>query len=126
MHVQSRHPSQAQPSSAGFTLIEMMVTIAVVAILASMALPSFQTMIERNRVTGLINQFSGAFMHARNEAVTRNKRVVVCRSANPQAAEPTCETSGSDWRSGWIVFVDEDGNSARNTDAAANETLLRV
>lgn len=108
--------------AAGFTLIEMMVTIAVTAILLSLAMPSFQTMIERNRVESVVNAFSNSLLHARSEAATRNKRVVVCNTANTQNSLPTCTTGRAVWRTVWMTFIDENGDSQLN----GNDTLLKI
>lgn len=100
----------------------MMVTIAMAAILLSVALPSFQSMIERNRVASLVNTFSNSLLHARSEAVTRNKRVVVCNTANAHTAQPACTTGTAAWQTGWMTFIDENGDS----QLGAADTLLKV
>ncbi|WP_019568118.1 GspH/FimT family pseudopilin [Thioalkalivibrio sp. ALMg13-2] len=78
----------------GFTLIELMVTIAVFAILASIAVPSFRFIIENNRVTTASNELTTAFNYARSEAVRRGLPVSVC-------------PIGSDWDDGWQVVRSE-------------------
>lgn len=105
----------------GFSLIELMVAIAIVAILASLAAPSFNTFLERNRISSIISQFTGALVYARNEAVTRNRHVVVCQVADATIARPQCGSS-SVWDNGWIIFVDDNINNQLD----ANENLLRV
>lgn len=111
-----------QRRAAGFTLIEMMVTIAVATILLSVALPSFQSMIERNRVAAIAGAFNNGLLHARSEAVTRNKRVVVCNTANTQNSLPTCTTGTPAWQTGWMTFIDENGDS----QLGGTDTLLKV
>lgn len=101
--------------------MELLITIAIVAILASLAGPSFSLLLERNRISTITNQFTGALTYARNEAVTRNRRVVVCKVADATLALPQCQ-AGSAWDNGWIVFIDDNGNSQLD----ANEMLLRV
>lgn len=85
----------------GFTLIEMVVTIAILAILLTIAIPSFRALIINNRITAQANDFVSDVTYARAEAVRRNMRVSVCKS-NDGA---TC-TAGFDWSGGWIVFTD--------------------
>lgn len=83
----------------GFTMLELMVVIAIVAILASVAIPSFRTMIERNRVAGAVNQFVGDLQFARSEAIKRGSPVVICASTDGA----TCSGANA-WHSGWLVY----------------------
>lgn len=99
----------------GFTLVELMVTVAVLAILIAIATPSFTSVINNNRLAGHANEFVATLQLARMEAVRRNARAVVCRSDNGSSC-----AAGARWN-GWIMFVD--GN--RNGTAEAAE-LLRV
>ena len=82
----------------GFTLLELMVTVAIVAILLSIAVPSFKTTIEDNRQIAQINELLGSLMYARSEAITENKAIAVCASS-------TQTSCGSDWSQGWIVYA---------------------
>ena len=110
--------------SIGFTLIESMVVIAIIAILAAIAMPSMKSMVELNAVAGQVNSMVGALNLARAEAINRSATVVMCRSANAETANaPTC-TAGSDWKSGWLVFLDRDGNKLYSS--ANDDVLLRV
>lgn len=90
----------------GFTLIELMVTIAVLAVLASLALPSMQSVIESNRLTTQANSLLTAFQLARSEAVKLNREVRICArdSSDPLGC-------GNSWSDGWVVsFVGDDGD----------------
>jgi type IV fimbrial biogenesis protein FimT len=89
----------------GFTLIELMVTIAIVAILATVAAPSFNEAILSSRLTAFANNFVASAQLARSEAIKRNGTVTLCRSADQES----CATSEG-WQQGWIVFQDKDGN----------------
>ncbi len=111
-----------QRRGAGFTLIEMIVTVAIAAIVMMIAVPSFQQMMQQNRTAAITNQLLGAFRMARSEAVTRGKTVTVCKSANVTDANPTCSTSAS-WADGWIIFAEDgDGNGTRES----SEPLIKV
>lgn len=103
--------------SGGFTLIELMVTVAVAAILLSIALPSYQTFVLNGRMAAQSNDFLKALQLARSEAVKRGTLVSVCKSAN----NATCAPGGT-WAQGWIVFVD--GGVAGTVDGA--DVLIRV
>lgn len=89
----------------GFTLVELMVAIAIVAILAALATPSFQSMIINNRISAQANTFVGSINVARSEAVKRGHGVSLCASSDGA----TC-SGGSSFGRGWIVFDDADGN----------------
>lgn len=74
-HTRIRRPS-------GFTLIELMVTLAVAAILLAIAVPSFRDMLERNRVAAQSNELLGGLQTARSEAIRKNATHRFCSSAN--------------------------------------------
>ncbi len=94
----------ASHRNRGFTVVELMIVIAVLALLTAAALPTFRDLMARNRVTTAANDLLSAFLLARSEAVKRERRVVVQRT-------------GSDWKS-WQVFVDKNSNGSRDTDEA--------
>lgn len=102
---------------SGFTLIELIVTIMIVAVLLTLGVPTFQNIIRNNRITAHANDFISSLNLARSEANKRGRRVVLCKSGNATA----CATTGN-WEQGWIVFVDD------NNDASvdAGDTVLRV
>lgn len=101
----------------GFTLMELLVTMAVAAILLAIAVPNYQTFVLNSRMTGQSNDFLSALQLARSEAVKRGTRVSVCKSADSAAC-----TAGGTWAQGWIVF--EDGGVQGTLDGA--DTLLRA
>jgi len=89
----------------GFTLTELMVTVAIIGIIASLGVPSFQAILQQNRASSTANEFVAALTTARSEAIKRGKVVSVCKSSNITDDEPSCSEDAS-WSSGWIVFVD--------------------
>jgi type IV fimbrial biogenesis protein FimT len=86
----------------GFTLIELMVTLAIVGIAVSVAMPNFRSLVVDTRLTSHANEMLGALKYTRSEAVKRNARVTMCKSSNGTA----CAATGT-WQAGWIVFVDD-------------------
>jgi type IV fimbrial biogenesis protein FimT len=101
----------------GFTLIELMVTISVMAILLAIAVPSFSQFIINNRLTSQINQLVSDISLARSESATRGARIAICTSTDGA----TCAGAGS-WEQGRIVFVDTNNDGAHQTA----EPLLKV
>lgn len=105
--------------SDGFTLIELMVAVAVLAILSAIAIPQLTRMITSSRVSSTVNEYIAGVNLARAEAVSRGVRVTICAAAT----KTSCRTSGTDWTvGGWIVFVD-DGLNPGQIDAG--EEILR-
>jgi type IV fimbrial biogenesis protein FimT len=104
----------------GFTLIELIVTIAIAAILLTVAIPSFQAAVNSNKLASAANEMIASLQTARMEAIRRNQRAIVCFSANPTASSPSCATSGL---TGWITFVDN--SSPHNTSYDGGDILLR-
>ena len=94
--------------SSGFTLVELMVTLAVLVILAAIAAPNFARMIAENRTTSAANEFLGMLQTARSEAVRLNR---------PVRLEP----SGTGWHSGVEIFVPNDNTPIRRMPPMAQE-----
>ncbi|MDQ7972016.1 MAG: GspH/FimT family pseudopilin [Rhodocyclaceae bacterium] len=114
---QGRHQS-------GLTAIELMVTLSILGILIAIAAPSMTRFVAQWRVSNAVNSFTGALRIARTEAIARSRPVVLCRVASntSTSCQTTIGTNGL--ASGWIVFVDMDGNATFST-AGGDELLLR-
>jgi type IV fimbrial biogenesis protein FimT len=107
-------------TSRGFTLIELMVSIAVLAILLGIAAPSFRSMTATSDLRGVSNELITTLAQARSEAIKRGGRVTVCMSADGAA----CIATGG-WEQGWIMFND-DTHSGTTAVIDTGETVLRV
>jgi type IV fimbrial biogenesis protein FimT len=90
----------------GFTLIELVVTVAMAAIILAMGVPSFQETIRNNQLTSNANEFIAALNLTRSEAVKRGVRVVLCKSSD----QANCTGAGG-YDQGWVVFVDADNDA---------------
>ncbi len=101
----------------GFTLVELMFTIAIAAILCAVAMPSMSQLMQSSRTCSAHNALVAALNLARSEAVSRQGDVVVC----PSTDQSHCDRSVL-WQQGWIVFQDSNGNTVRDPD----EALLNV
>ncbi len=98
----------AKSKEQGFTLIELMISIAMLAVLLGLAAPSYRTFVTSNRLTAQANELVADLSLARNEAASRSRNVQVCIAAS----STSCAGSGSDWAAGWIVWVDNNNNSS--------------
>lgn len=94
--------------SGGFTLVELMITIIVLAVLVSLGAPYLQQMIINNRLTTEVNSLVAGLQYARSEALRRNTVI-------------TIGATGTDWSGGWNIWVDTDADNAVDS----TETLLR-
>lgn len=100
----------------GFTLLELLVTLVIGAILVAIAIPSFENTIDRNRLTSSYNSLIGELTYTRSEAVKRGTNVSICASSD----QATCNVLT--WEAGRLVFVDINGNG----DVDVGDTLLKV
>lgn len=102
----------------GFTLVELVITLAIATILVTMAIPSFQATIRNNQIVAQTNELITALNLARSEAITQGVRVAICkRSGN------ACSTTVN-WENGWIVFTDRDNDGSIDDDG--NTTLCET
>lgn len=89
-------------SKSGFTLVELMITMAVVAIVLTVGVPGFQDMIRENRLRTQAHTFLTALSLTRSEAIKRGVRVTLCKSSDGQ----NCIDNDKGYEQGWIVFAD--------------------
>ncbi|WP_428242489.1 GspH/FimT family pseudopilin [Gynuella sp.] len=93
-----------QKNTRGFTIIELMITIAVVAILATVAAPNMSDFLQRNQMNSYVFDVVGAIAATRSEAVTRGERVSFQSKTN------------NDWSDGWQIVLNSDASVIREGD----------
>ena len=107
-------------TTSGFTLLELLVAIAVSTILLTIGIPSFMSMIAQNQRVSHTADVYNAFNFARAEAIARNQPVVMCKSSN----QSSCNAAAT-WADGWLIYANAD-NSINSFDPANGDQLLRA
>lgn len=114
-------PSQcAATRMAGFTLTELGCTVAVLAVLCTLAAPAFRELLLDARRSREINQFVLAVHLARSEAMKRNAVISLC----PSSDAASCGGASTPWHAGWLLFVNDDRDTPAVRDGL--EALLRI
>ncbi len=104
----------------GFSLMELLTIIGVLAMLAGMGIPVFTAVTRSSRAVTYTNDFVSTMHTARLEAVTNVAQVTVCKSVDQQVC-----SNAATWQDGWIVFVDTNEDEVRDVGGTP-ETLLRA
>ena len=108
-------------TSRGMTLVELMVGLAISATALGVVLPSFNTMLERQRVAAAHNLLHSALNQARTVAIVERKNTVVCPSDDGQS----CRLNGT-WERGWMSFVDDNANGRKEANEKVFSSRLEV
>jgi type IV fimbrial biogenesis protein FimT len=99
-------------SLRGFTLLELMIVIAIAAVVLTLAIPSFRYVQLTSERSEASTSLYGALVRARSEAIIRNVQTTVCpRSTSTTGSYPLCDSSASSWTHGWIVYLNSVGGS---------------
>lgn len=108
------------PRSSGFTLIELIITLAIVAILAASS-AGFGNIIQRNEMTTVINTLIADMNFARSEAIKTGTEVIICITDDQE----NC-ARGNEWQNGWLIYYDIDGDRRRdsNENSSRAQTTL--
>ena len=103
-----RYPECTQ---RGFTLVELLVTLSLLAILTSLAVPSFSETIRQWRRDSATRAFTTHLQMARAEAIKSSRKVVICTSSSGTAC-----AGNSEWKDGWLIFLDLNGDKVADAD----------
>ena len=114
----------ANNAQTGFTLVELMMTLAIAGIIATQAVPSFANMMARNRLVTQTNNLVADIHLARSEAATRGVQVVLCQSADPRDPTPSCGGTANTWTTGWLLYTESDGTAGFLS--SGGDTLIRI
>jgi type IV fimbrial biogenesis protein FimT len=100
---------EGRHSNQGFTLTELVVGLALLAIVVSLGAPSYRTMIQNSEISTSTNELVAHLNRARGEAISRNVAIIMCRSTNVNTASPTDSTCGGGtvetWTTGWLMYT---------------------
>lgn len=111
--------SRHRQVSRGFTLIELIITIALVAVILGLGVPSLTGMLRDNAIVAITNELVADLQFARSEAIKRNQPVSICRANTAQTA---CVADAL-WENGWLVFPE---SVTVNGQLDAGETIIRT
>lgn len=104
----------------GFTVLELMVTLTVVAVLVTVGVPGFQTIIASQRSSASVNDLIEGLILARSEAIKRGRYISVCKSTDGAS----CAGDGAAWSDGWIIFVNASAAFPATVDPG--DEILRI
>ena len=104
----------------GFTVVELMMAVAILGILTLIALPNFENQVRRSAINKVQEDLYADLVFARSESIARGRHVSICAVSDPEADLPSCSSSEDDWNKGWMVFTDS--NHDGDVDAAVNYT----
>jgi type IV fimbrial biogenesis protein FimT len=115
MRTQTALKDSAGRAQRGFTLMELMVVLAIVGVIMGLAVPNFGVYIRNSRLTGAANDLLGSIVLARTEAIKRQTPVAVC--ATDDANDPTPACNGGPFTA-WVVWVDADNDWVPDNNAS--------
>lgn len=93
-------------NTRGFSLVEILACLTVMAVLAALALPNLLKPLAGARLSALASEFAAATDLARSEAVRRHINVVIC----PRSSSGSCQSSATSWNQGWLLYADADAD----------------
>lgn len=134
LHQLSRRPDRiplnAIPTcnlQSGVTLLELMIVLSIAAILAALAAPSFNNMLNSTRQSSASLQLISDLNHARSEAIKRNNHVLVCITDGVAMPNTNClGGANTNWNAGWIVCADADNDGSCDAATASQPSPIDI
>jgi len=109
----------------GFTLVELMLGLAIFFILAVVGVPSYISFVRSGELSNTTTSLFSDLHYARSEAIKRKTKVTLCESDDVTVANPVCGTTAKTWSAGWLIFVDVGGGTG-TYESASGDILLRI
>lgn len=91
--------------ASGFSLVELLVVMAIFGIIAAIAMPNFRDFTLRRAISAQISELGAAMRLARSEAMKRGREVSMCPTHNPDDRFPNCAAHSSEWARGYLIFM---------------------
>jgi prepilin-type N-terminal cleavage/methylation domain-containing protein len=124
LHPAAGRHAASRKAQLGFKLLELSVTLTIMAVLASVGMSNWTGLTEKEAVKGHTNALLGAMRFARSEAIKKNAPVVIC-PRNPSAGSTSCNIApGPGWEAGWLIFT-EQSNPPNYVYDSSTDTLLK-
>ena len=111
MRVIALTPTITRRLNTGFTLVELLIVVSIMAILVAMSVPSFSRIVLNQQISDERQTLYDGLRLARAEAVRRAAMITLCKSSNAQ----TCGGTGATWDQGWLIFVDQNQDKTLTT-----------
>jgi len=120
------HLENRNTEAGGFTLIELIIVMAIVCIFLALGMPSFLDFTRNVRAGSMMGALTNDIQLARSESVKRNARVLFCARANPTSNACIGVPTTAAWSNGWLVCHDSDADGACDATTANDPNPIKV
>lgn len=122
--IRARSPADRLARQSGFTLMELVITTVILAILTAAAMPNFRDFMRRNNIAAQANNVLADIQNARSEAISQRKLVSVCpRAPGAAEADTTCQLGSTNFDGGWLSYTTTTAGSAYAASTAGYDLL---